>query len=390
MRLHLQTTNIWDDTALHMGDDLINYPVSPACYSDMGPELDPNWLWHTGDGGTSCFSSLSRAQTFPQQLSVETQELQSPIPSIQITSHNGSPMSSPMLQPTFDLPIREAQEELPPLQMPISTPMDYYSDYLSPTDQPPPISRRASVSFGNNTSHVADWTQKTAPAKRRHTTCSLTNPRTVENTELTWMLNSPRTTSYLKHYMEVVHPRYPFLSPQDRSHANASPFAETSTGIKTYKRLLMAGIGAALQHQSRDIAARYVRHAMSVQKREDLEFFASISGIHCAMLLAIYLLREGDTPFEREEEDVSHPDVNLWLWSCRIAASCVDLGLHQWPDGEEPALATLCMTTFEGAWALDREISQQRKRPRALHTDDIDPNLLAWLLEREVERSVRN
>jgi len=410
MQLHLQTNNLWDDTMPQANSDMWNYPLSPACLSDMGPELDPNWPKYASDVESDYISGISRAHTFPQQMpmDMDSQELFSPIPHIQITSHDASPMNSPMLQPAFDLPIRNLQEELPPLQVPTSTPMDYYSDYLSPTDQPPTTSRRSSVSFGNNnnssSSHVADWTRNTASTKRRHTTCSLTNPRTIENSELSWMLNSPRTTSYLKHYMNIIHPLYPFLP--NSSHgaqplpSDTSPFAETTQGIDTYQRLLTAAIGALQQHRSRDISARYVRHAMALQRAQNFELFASISGIHGAMLLVIYLLREEMDVSAPEEEDTSHPDVNLWLWSCRIAAACIDLGLHCWPQHDaadsdddevdheqqqqqqqrqQRPLAALCMNTFRSAWRLDQEISTRRRRPRALHDGDIEPRMLAWV-----------
>ena len=311
-------------------------------------------------------------------------DLYSPIPSIQITSHDGSPMSSPALHPTFSLPIR-GQEELPPLQTPqfVSTQMDYYSDFLSPTDQPPTMSRRASLTHNSNNDHVADWSSKVRPSKRRHTTCSVTKPGASENAELGWMLNSPRTTGYLKLYFDTVHLKYPFLELDEPSTPrDTSPFAQTSTHIKTSQRLLAAAIGAMLQHKSRDISARYVRNAMQLHKREDLDLFSSISGIHCAMLLAIYVLTESQTKFENEEDDTSHPFINLWLWNCQISAACIDLGLHEWlddNDGSSEIEAGLYRNTFSSAWAMDLEISAFKKRPRALHAEDVDAKLLAWI-----------
>ena len=81
--------------------------------------------------------------------------------------------------------------------------------------------------------------------------------------------------------------------------------------MKAYQRLVIAAIGAIQQHNSRDIAARYIRPAMSLRKNESLDLFGSICGVHCAMLLAIYLLLESPNEFDLEEEDTSHPHVNL-------------------------------------------------------------------------------
>jgi hypothetical protein len=113
--------------------------------------------------------------------------------------------------------------------------------------------------------------------------------------------------------------------------------------------------------------------------------FSSISGIHCAMLLAIYVQAESQLEFEHEEEDVSHPTINLWLWNCQIAAACIDLGLHLWVDeasGSGGIEGELYRNTFRSAWMLDQEISLEKGRPRALHAEDVSPQLLAWLASR--------
>ena len=290
------------------------------------------------------------------------------------------------------------QQELPPLQIPVSTSMDYYSDFLSPTDQPPPMSRRASFNFGHNNSQIEDWTQKTVPpAKRRHTTCSLNQPRLVENNELIWMLKSPRTSNYFQRYLEVVHPHYPFLDLSEISSQTTisfSSFNDSFSWMKAYQRLVIAAIGAMQQHNSRDIAARYIRHAMTLRKNESLDLFGSICGVQCAMLLAIYLLLESQNEFGREEDDTSHPHVNLWLWNCRISAACIDLGLHVWPQGDhtawtaqqeqqERATAVLSLNTFQSAWFLDQEISRHCNRPRALHAEDLDVELMDWIVSKK-------
>lgn len=401
MQLHLQTTNLFDDAASQFSDvwSFPATPVSSACYSDLGPEVDPKWFYQQPEPEQEYFGGITRAHTFPNHtsnMSINEPSLHSPIPSIQITSHDASPMSSPGLTPTISLPIR--QEEFPPLQTQgLPSQMEYYSDFLSPTDQPPTVSRRSSLSFGNQSNtDVVDWTNKLATGRRRHTTCSITKPQTSNDAELGWMLSSPRTTNYLGLYSTTVQPQYPFLDLPQRHHqqVDTSPFSNVATSIKTYQRLLTAAIGAMYQHQSRDISSRYLRAAMALQKREDLDLFSSVSGIHCAMLLAIYLLHESETLFQHEEEDTSHPEVNLWLWSCRIAAACIDLGLHQWVDDMD-ADSELYRNTFQSVYVLDGKISGARKRPRAIHKTDVHPRLLGWIEAREaasrrqmLERSV--
>ena len=137
---------------------------------------------------------------------------------------------------------------------------------------------------------------------------------------------------------------------------------------------------------------------MALQKSEELDqtLFASISGIHGALLLGIYLLLESQMVFEHEEEDTSHPDVNLWLWNCRVASACIDLGLHEWPDtghgqvrgpedAQERQMAVLCLHTFRSAWRLDREVSHSRNRPKAWHEADVDESLWQWVVEQELD-----
>ncbi|KAI9878380.1 MAG: hypothetical protein M1823_006964, partial [Watsoniomyces obsoletus] len=228
--------------------------------------------------------------------------------------------------------------------------MDYYGDFLSPLDRPPIISRRPSISnsaLKPGMGNVSEWTsQVSTPSngipldtrlKRRHTTCSI--PQTALSAtsqllspEMSWMLSSPRTTNYLTRYFAEIHPQYPFLNRADflepctaPTNPHATPFThavDQSNPTQTYTRLLTAAIGALLHHQSRDISARYVRHAMSISTDSSLEstIWSSISGIHAAMLLAIYCLLEDTMVFSNEEEDTSHAEINLWLWNCRIAA----------------------------------------------------------------------
>jgi hypothetical protein len=235
--------------------------------------------------------------------------------------------------------------------------IDYYGEHLSPLDRPPTIARRPSIaaSFTKpGMSSVSEWTSglstpsnQTITAshpKRRHTTCSIpTSQLSATNKllspELSWMLSSPRTTNYLNRYFTSIHPEYPilnkssFVSPVNTSVHSLSEPIDLSNPTKTFTRLLAAGIGALIHHCSRDISARYVRHAMILAADASLDsssgtMWNSISGIHAAMLLAIYCFLEQTTEFGTEDEDTSHPPVNLWLWNCRIAASCIDLGLH--------------------------------------------------------------
>ena len=148
--------------------------------------------------------------------------------------------------------------------------------------------------------------------------------------------------------------------------------------------------------------------------------------------------------FECEDEDTSHPEVNLWLWNCRLAAGCIDLGLHQCHkpsnacasreermevedqgydlyesasggkfgggvkipvdlddqffeedsagdrqmntdsedegEDEDSHLSELYRNTFRSAFVLDRRISEVRKRPTAIHEGDVDRRLIEDLL----------
>jgi Fungal specific transcription factor domain len=236
---------------------------------------------------------------------------------------------------------------------------------------------------------------------------------------MSWMLSSPRTTNYLTKYFAEIHPQYPFLNRADflepcnaPANPHATPFThaiDQSNPTQTYTRLVTAAIGALLHHQSRDISARYFRHAMSISIDSSLEstMWSSISGIHAAMLLAIYCLLEHTMTFSNEEEDTSHAEINLWLWNCRIAAGCIDLGLHQGrsderyehaeegrgdggqrragdddgeEDDEDSQLSELYRNTFRSAFVLDGRISEVRHRPRAIHEGDVDGRLIVDLI----------
>lgn len=388
---HLQLDSVSIEALSNFGDSWGSY--SPACYSDLEPELDLNWLATIPHGALPDHLSpgIVRAQTLPTQFGNYDQvDQQSPIPSIQVTSHDTSPASSPIAPSLVDIPACYT-EQMALLQASayVSNPTDYYADYLSPMSQPRVMVCRPSVSssdlegLSTTAGDDVDWSNKMPPTKRRHTTCSIAKPNESANAELGWMLNSPRTTGYLKRYFEVVHPRYPFVEFGNPNHVlDASSFAQSASPIKITERLLCAAIGAIFSHQSRDISARYVRHAMQLQKREDLDLFSSVSGVHCAMLLAVYLYAETQLEFLPEEDDVSHPDVNLWLWNCRITAACVDLGLHEWVsecEGTSAVEVDLYRRTFLSAWTLDREICALERKPRGLRAEDVDARLLGWI-----------
>jgi hypothetical protein len=491
-QLQIQTSNLsnnmaFDDSAFRpvgsFGSGVWTYPATPA-HSDMGPDVQGFWESSPSPNDFDMVANASpefaaslhrRAQTFPfvplnqPATPQESYDLISPfsdIPSIQITSHEGSRSPSPSLHAldtTLSLPFRESMPTMaetsprpvnrsPPLfaQEPgfNETNMDYYGDFLSPLDRPPSLSRRPSLSIpaaSPGASQVSDWQSRvSSPApsinsverpKRRHTTCSierttLSPSSKMLSPELAWMLNSPRTTNYLNRYFDLLHPHYPFLDrndflPPTSPTAPVPPTPLSSTPLVTYTRLLTSAIGALLHHKARDMASRYVRLAMSFQMSTDSpngrEFenmlFTSIKGIHAAMLLAIYCLfeqtMERGQQINEEDGDITHPEISLWLWNARIAAGCIDLGLHKWPvaasqrgrsrmrfgvndnsngweDGsmeetmdesgdEDLQLMTLYKQTFRSAFLLDRRISELKKRPYMIHEDDVDGALIEGL-----------
>ena len=452
--LHLANHGDPDNPGFASGFDLWTYPRSPACYSDIGPDVDSLWATSLPQSYEPAFepefqtSLHKKSYTFPpipfdqhMRGRSDSQTLLSPtfsdIPSIQITSHGGSRSPSPSSRPTdavgFNMPIRTTLPDLSGLSVeqewtktPPLTPsdtnlpdasMDYYGDFLSPLDRPPTLPRRPSISSRrgsvSNMGNVADWSSAVSVSgsaertKRRHTTCSIprTTPSPLLSPEVSWMLDSPRTTNYLNKYFSDVHPKYPFLdqrkffAPKTGSNKGVSPFTDPRSNfstdhVGTFQRLLVGAIGGMLHQQSRDISARYIRHAVTLQDDTDSKFdmWSSISGLHCAMLLALYCyLETALAPFANEDasDDVSHPGVNpnLWLFNCRIASGCIDLGLHvslddgmgEDDDDEDREVKDLYRNTFRSAYVLDREISQLKRRPRAIHDDDVDAILVGDL-----------
>jgi hypothetical protein len=416
-------------------NDAYGYPVSPACYSDIGPEMDLLWPQSISDAKLDCFGGITRAQTFPTQSTIEHEQAYSPIPAIQITSHESSVAGSPVIKPTFDVPM--VVQHLPNLHFPVFAQMDYYSDYLSPTDAPPIVSRRASLTSDASspsstaTSNIISWTQSLnrhqQPASKacRHTTCSLSDPLTTSASELSWMLNSPRTSKYLAHYKTHVHRQYPILELPDSSSlvlssatlkAKISSNASEPSSLHKHARLLTAAIGAL--HQSRhnhDVAARYMRHAIALQKadegRLEKELFESIAGLAGALLVGLWCLMERRMEDEGREDceawENERLDMNPWFWNSRIVAACIDLGLSCWPsEGREYFLAQeemytasdsngrkvheLCLNTFLSSWRLDEDISKRMNRPRAWHKEDVEDRMWEWVQGKDggLKRSV--
>ena len=49
-------------------------------------------------------------------------------------------------------------------------------------------------------------------------------------------------------------------------------------------------------------------------------------------------------------------------------------------EQQERATAVLCLDTFQSSWFLDQEISRHCKWPRALHAEDLDAELMDWIV----------
>jgi hypothetical protein len=393
---YAQAMNSWTDPLQPLSTKSWTYPASPDCHSDLGPELHMDWAQSTADADIKPFGGIARASTLPQVgMMPDILDASSPLPLFQITSHQVSPAASPQSQANLVTAMQESSDDSNVRRSFSSMSVDGCNGFLAPIGHP--STKPQYLGAGSDTEQSATWISTAGIGKRRNTTCLSGAPRLAANMELGWMLDSPRTTSYLKKYQEVVQGQYPFLDHDvlfDTSDSSSSALDEQH-GFAIYQRLLQAAIGAMLTHRARDIAARYLRNAMTMQDGECMDFFSSVDGIHCALLLVVYLYLESQIVFEDEllEDDVGHPHVNTWQWSCRIAAACIDLGLHSWTDGNDTAERVgdsegrarqrLCRNTFRSVWKLDGEISIATGRPRALHAEDIDPVMMAWMLRQD-------
>lgn len=418
---------------------------SPACYSDVGPEL-AHWLTidyqplDQDRGSTPNPAIHKRSHTFPAFINDEfdwngentvpqSAGAFSEIPFIEVTSPDCSRPQSPFefsdkdfSSPGIAIPYSiqsldqdadDYQEpsgtfELPrtPPLYPLNTrlndgPIDYYGDFLSPVDKPPTISRRSSMtSTSSGTLHQEFSPSMGTRLHRSQTLPSNSNPRAQADQErLNTTVSSPRTRNYLQVYFQKVHPHSPILNPATIS------LKASSNSITTYQVLIAAAIGALIHHQSRSLSSPYVRLAMTLNP--EIDFWSSISGVHCAILLAIYCLYEETLSFkdEMDSEDPHHfplaqplhPHVNLWLHTCQIGVTCIDLGLNLgYLSGSDPIepprgrsheldffpetaseieMEAIFKNTFRVAYGLDKRVSALKQRPRSMRDDSIHPDL---------------
>ncbi|KEF63131.1 uncharacterized protein A1O9_01107 [Exophiala aquamarina CBS 119918] len=464
--LHIETENLTsymdsDATATNHNSPVINpswdyfagslSPLSPACYSDIGPDLAP-WLTidyqqHGSDGGSTPNPAMhKRSHTFPTVTHDEydwNQDSRAPesagafsdIPSIEVTSPDCSRPQSPFNFSEQDLSPQgisipyaaqasdhneddylEGNFELPRTPPLFATntrfndgQIDYYGDYLSPVDKPPTISRRSSMASSCSSNlQVESFPSLGARLHRSQTLPSNSNPRVQADQErLNTTVSSPRTRNYLQVYFQKVHPHSPILNPAMISSSKAS-----QNSLTTYQILLAAAVGALIHHQSRALSSPYVRLAMSLNS--EIDFWSSISGVHCAILLAIYCMYEETLSFkdEMDHEDPQHfplaqplhPRVNLWLHTCQICVTCIDLGFNLGylsgsdiiapPRGKEHELVffpetaseiemeAIFRNTFRVAYVLDKRVSTLKQRPRSMRDESLHPDLIRlYMLE---------
>jgi hypothetical protein len=309
-------------------------------------------------------------------------------------------------EPSFELP------RTPPL-FAVNTRLhdgqiDYYGDFLSPVDKPPTLSRRSSMASScSGISQPETFPSLGTRLHRSQTLPSNSNPRIQADQErLSTTVSSPRTRNYLQVYFQKVHPHSPILNPAMIS-AKVS-----NNSITTYQILLAAAIGALIHHQSRALSSPYVRLAMSLNS--EIDFWSSISGVHCAILLAIYCLYEETLSFkdEMDHEDPQHfplaqplhPRVNLWLHSYQICVTCIDLGfnlgylsgfdpigpprgkaheLEFFPEtASEIEMEVIYKNTFRVVYGLDKRVSSLKQRPRSMRDESLHPDLVhQYMLE---------
>ncbi|KAK5045350.1 hypothetical protein LTR84_009213 [Exophiala bonariae] len=418
---------------------------SPACYSDIGPELAP---WLTIDYQPLDLDRCStpnpplhkRSHTFPAFINDEfdwngdntaphSAGAFSEIPSIEVTSPDCSRPQSPFgiseqdfSSPGIAIPYSsqsldqdddDYQEPTGGFELPRTPPLyplntrfndgqiDYYGDFLSPVDKPPTLSRRSSM-----TSTCSGTLQQELPPTistrlhRSQTLPSNSNPRMqAEQERLNTTVSSPRTRNYLQVYFQKVHPHSPILNPATIS------LKASNNSITTYQVLVAAAIGAMIHHQSRSLSSPYVRLAMTLNP--EVDFWSSISGLHCAILLAIYCLHEETLSFQDEMDNEGphhfpltqplHPHVNLWLHTCQISATCIDLGLNLgYLSGADPIgpprgrgheldffpetaseieMEAIFKNTFRVAYGLDKRVCSLKQRPRSIRDESIHPDL---------------
>lgn len=425
------------------GWDYFAGSTSPACYSDIGPELAP---WLTIDyqpldldhGSTPNPPLHKRSHTFPDIIHDEfgwngdhtapgSAGAFSDLPSIEVTSPDCSRPQSPFQfteqdfsSPGVSIPYviqgldqdeddyQEPNFELPrtPPLFPLNTRLndgqiDYYGDFLSPVDKPPTLSRRSSTASTCSGTLQPELSPGFGTRLHRSQTLpSKSNPRMQADQErLNTTVSSPRTRNYLQIYFQKIHPHSPILNPATISLKASSNF------ITTYQILMAAAIGALIHHQSRSLSSPYVRLAMSLNS--EINFWSSISGVHCAILLAIYCLYEETLSFQDEMDSDDphhfplaqplHPHVNLWLHTCQICVTCIDLGLNLgYVSGFDPIapplgrahdldffpettseieMEAVFKNTFRVAYGLDKRVSGLKQRPRSMRDESIHPDL---------------
>lgn len=397
MPFHTRAMYNWDDAFLRGPANVWDSSAFPDCISEPLPDSNMDWPQSESDVDIKPFGGIARASTLPYtRVMPNVMDVCSPMPTFNVATHSVSPVASPQPHASFQTPLQRQEEGLSNGRPNSNVSMDSFPRFLALTDHMMHNQQYSRIDPRDTQGTAGSTTAGTG--KGRNTTSLESLRQHTSDRELGWMLNSPRTTNYLEQYRDVVQGSYPFLDFADHFATNSPRFqvsGEQQQSFAVYQRLLQAAIGAMLTDKARDIAVQYLRRAMSIQDNEDMEFFNSVDGIHCAMLLVLYLYLESQIVFENEpfEDDVGHPYVSMWQWNCRIAAACIDLGLFSWEvhsdaanvvgSREGRARQRTCRDTFRSAWKLDGKVSQATGRPRALHVENVDPRMVTWMLRQE-------
>lgn len=189
---------------------------------------------------------------------------------------------------------------------------------------------------------------------------------------------------YNRTFLEVVHPLFPVLSPQNmpRNSAPQLSRAPTSQPNKNYlspslaqtQSLLTRAISSYIlsmrSSQSTVLSSHYFELSL---KSYGMGKWDSLPGIQSGILLAIYVLISGSQ------------DPNLYMLNANIVAACLDMGLHRVGLRE----GSLEANTLLSAYVLDRTVALVRERPCLLKDEDLEEGVLVMMRNQLRERVER-
>jgi len=189
---------------------------------------------------------------------------------------------------------------------------------------------------------------------------------------------------YNRTFLEVVHPLFPVLSPQNMPRDSAPQLSRAPTSqpnnnylspsLAQTQSLLTRAISSYILSMRSSQSTVLSSHYFELSLRSyGAGKWDSLPGIQSGILLAIYVLISG------------FPDPNLYMLNAKIVAACLDMGLHRAGLRE----GSLEANTLLAAYVLDRTVALVRERPCLLKDDDLEEGVLVMMrsqLRKKAER----